>query len=1294
MDSQRVPALTCSLARRLWEARPCSHTRSVCTSKVASSLSCDPTPHSPECTCSVATLCFRLRSNCRHQRMGGPHAVATCLPCATKLSRGKLAIACKLFSQSASKSPLASAMLPASGYIAAQHEVGRRGATSAASCVWACTSCCLGQLLLAEAHLIASRGHAAPTSHMDDGIAAYWKQISGHGLGATEAAIVAAQVAGGTGAHPKSCTPQLLHKQALTLTSVPAAELPDAVVQQKLSQVFSSALTLSASLAAPDASVQKAAPAPLLKLLTMNLQIDLPTVPVCPLLEPLIAELKEAEASNLGSSADRSLLRTALALLVLPLREEATFEEREDLLLGVVQAIAAWPPAVKELLQAELASWPAERITSLLETVQTMVTMRIIDIGPGQEEQYGVMLQLAYNANCHSHAIEYSRFYLDVINQDKDFSWQDDYEKWRFSRHRSSLHAFSFCSFPFAYDAAHKVDVLHYESASEQRDAFHAALMDSILSGGSRKAHTLIQRARHCTMLHCVVLLPADLIAALGTNLQGLVLLSRVRRPPYLVHDTLLQVQNAAAPHMLKQPLKVKFLGEEGVDEGGLSKELLQLLFHECCAVQFGMFIELESRLLCYNTLCNISALSLAVGLKPHPSVRLGRAGLYPGCALPDEAAQVPSSSSLLAAARWTPNAAACSVQALTNLMDCRKLLGQQPKFDDLKDVHPDIYASLQKLLLMSAAEVDALELKFQGGADLCRSTIWAADRSTLQGASQSLTCGDELQVEQEADFGEGTELVDLQPGGADVAVDTDNRRQYVDLYHKHLLVTSIQPQFDSFARGWRQHPFLTSQLHSEEAGAHYDDGYTADSQGLALGGHCQSLAHLDNLQLQAEPRLEGGHTADSEAGVTGILACWEGADHLRQAGARSHLAGSTCLLLVFATGSDRVPVKGLAQLQPPFTISRAGPHSDPAPTPASTTSCCLTTRPTLDLSVRTEDSAACAICCRQLSLWHEVLDTQCANVVHPRARKNGTPGWRFAVGAQLPISRVDLAPPHLGTDPCLPPAMQLQHAACQVTSILHGHMPGASCPIIGIASASTAFTSKLYAAVKAVACQNCMQLQAWSLTQPYCATHELPKLQQAPGLAPCRPQPCRHKQADHWSQTGVLCSCGCRDMPAECMSKPCQAVLEWRLLVLQHSLLTDLRNPKANPPAGHNVARAEGGTEGVQPLVHLRSIGHRKSGRKESACLEAGTGGHLDSMLVATDGCCLWTGMNVFLQHCWPARAAPVIAGRAGVRHSVNPLHVLSNADCEAGTGIAAGKCIADEQQSHGSSQWGVPAA
>lgn len=37
--------------------------------------------------------------------------------------------------------------------------------------------------------------------------------------------------------------------------------------------------------------------------------------------------------------------------------------------------------------------------------------------------------------------------------------------------------------------------------------------------------------------------------------------------------------------------------------------------------------------------------------------------------------------------------------------------------------------------------------------------------------------------------------------------------------------------------------------------------------------------------------------------------------------------------LLFFVTGSDRVPIKGLASLTPTFTISRAGPHSDRLPT-------------------------------------------------------------------------------------------------------------------------------------------------------------------------------------------------------------------------------------------------------------------------------------------------------------------------------------------------------------------------
>ncbi len=47
-------------------------------------------------------------------------------------------------------------------------------------------------------------------------------------------------------------------------------------------------------------------------------------------------------------------------------------------------------------------------------------------------------------------------------------------------------------------------------------------------------------------------------------------LAAQVRRGQHLVHDTLLQIQNAGLN--VRKPLKVQFFGEEGVDEGGVQK--------------------------------------------------------------------------------------------------------------------------------------------------------------------------------------------------------------------------------------------------------------------------------------------------------------------------------------------------------------------------------------------------------------------------------------------------------------------------------------------------------------------------------------------------------------------------------------------------------------------------------------------------------------------------------------------------------------------------------------------------
>lgn len=61
------------------------------------------------------------------------------------------------------------------------------------------------------------------------------------------------------------------------------------------------------------------------------------------------------------------------------------------------------------------------------------------------------------------------------------------------------------------------------------------------------------------------------------------------------------------------------------------------------------------------------------------------------------------------------------------------------------------------------------------------------------------------LQVEREGPFGEGIVAEDLVPGGGESPVTAENRQLFVELYVRHLLETSIQPQFDAFRRGFDQ---------------------------------------------------------------------------------------------------------------------------------------------------------------------------------------------------------------------------------------------------------------------------------------------------------------------------------------------------------------------------------------------------------------------------------------------------------------------------------------------------------
>lgn len=73
----------------------------------------------------------------------------------------------------------------------------------------------------------------------------------------------------------------------------------------------------------------------------------------------------------------------------------------------------------------------------------------------------------------------------------------------------------------------------------------------------------------------------AALAQALMTGVMYPYLVLPVERA-YLLQHTLVQLNQASGAD-LKKPLKVVFVGEEGVDEGGVRKEFFQLLVAQVC---------------------------------------------------------------------------------------------------------------------------------------------------------------------------------------------------------------------------------------------------------------------------------------------------------------------------------------------------------------------------------------------------------------------------------------------------------------------------------------------------------------------------------------------------------------------------------------------------------------------------------------------------------------------------------------------------------------------------------------
>ncbi|KAG0245013.1 putative E3 ubiquitin-protein ligase HTD2 [Mortierella sp. GBA43] len=314
-------------------------------------------------------------------------------------------------------------------------------------------------------------------------------------------------------------------------------------------------------------------------------------------------------------------------------------------------------------------------------------------------------LSFFYHVNQEARLIKYTEFYNDSLNNFIDF--MDD-----FKRFREKL--FALCNFPFVLTVTTKANILKLESSVLMREKLQMAFFRAMLEG-----------------------------------VNPPYLLLTIRRD-YIIEDALVQLQNKSHEDLKKQ-LKVKFVNEEGIDEGGVQKEFFQLATRELMDPKYGMFVINEESRLCWFAqspvddklaLDEYSLVGSLIGLAIYNGIILDfhfPLALYRKLAFAAEASNDP------------------------------RKLDEQWDLDDLEEIDPTLAKGLRQLETFDGDVQEAYDRTFQ--------------------------------IEYES-LGQ-TYQHDLVPNGAAIPLTNANRSEFIKEYLKFYFTTSVSKQFNAFSEGF-----------------------------------------------------------------------------------------------------------------------------------------------------------------------------------------------------------------------------------------------------------------------------------------------------------------------------------------------------------------------------------------------------------------------------------------------------------------------------------------------------------
>jgi alpha-tubulin suppressor-like RCC1 family protein len=224
-------------------------------------------------------------------------------------------------------------------------------------------------------------------------------------------------------------------------------------------------------------------------------------------------------------------------------------------------AVLSLPKDSQRLLFGWLKHLPSEYFARVVDVMQQYVTFTLTQVGQNRTDASAavLMLQTLWEANREMKGILPERcFHNEAISQSDEL--QEHYTQWR---QQQSL-VFSYCKYPFLLNAEAKRRLLSFDSKLQMESAMQELVALTYRQG-----------------------LPVE---ATFEQMVGF----RVRRE-HLLSDFCGQLwwrlQNQRA--CLGLPLSVEFVGELGIDAGGLRKECLQLVLRQIYE-NTRIFYELE----------------------------------------------------------------------------------------------------------------------------------------------------------------------------------------------------------------------------------------------------------------------------------------------------------------------------------------------------------------------------------------------------------------------------------------------------------------------------------------------------------------------------------------------------------------------------------------------------------------------------------------------------------------------------------------------------------------------------